>query len=510
MYNQKRQFTLVALALILFLVLACNLPLSTTESEAIDESEVADEPAELSSEPEDSDEPVTPSDPIAPPPSSPPADPGDCTMYIASGGNDGNPGSEEQPWGTLQHSVDSAGPGDVICVASGEYTVDNTALEFTNSGTSEQPITLTTYNGPVVINCIIDILRGASHLRVHGFSIRNIGDWGISLYGDNEDVILSGLEVGGGESALHFTIGDSGEEPIYGPVSNITVRDSIFHDVIYTAVDCTPGPCNDMFFQNLEIFGAGMGGEGSYGSDGLALERGRNILVEDCYIHDNSGDGIDLNSRDAMLGDDAGTVIVRRNRVEDITLDGIKLWRGGEASNNIVRNVGGALLILELGSDYHIVNNTFANCTTYSYLATLGYDPFPGSTSVTLFNNIFYNDNPVMGGTSLYVSGAVDLVSGNNLFYNPYREEDVICIEDDCFNMNQINDGSYFSQSGNGENSLYADPLFLDAENGDLHLSAGSPALDAGEGSSAPDEDLDGAPRPEGEAPDIGAYEGGG
>ena len=293
---------------------------------------------------------------------------------------------------------------------------------------------------------------------------------------------------------MHFTIGDSGEDPQYGPVSNIILRDSDLHDVIYTAVDCTPGPCNDMTFQNLEIYGAGIGEESSYGSDGLAVERGRNILVEDCYVHDNSGDGIDLNSRDNLLGEDAGQIIVRRNRLENNLLNGIKLWRGGEIRDNVVWNLGNTLLLLERGSDYLVVNNTFATSTEHVYLATIGYDPFPGSTSVKLFNNIFYNDNPAMGGTMLFVSEAVELEAGHNLYFNPYRQEDVICLEDECFNKDQINDGTYFAQAGVGENSLYGDPLFSDAQNGDLRLADNSPALGAGSADHAPD---------------IGAYESG-
>jgi hypothetical protein len=46
--------------------------------------------------------------------------------------------------------------------------------------------------------------------------------------------------------------------------------------------------------------------------------------VEDCYVHDNGGDGIDLNSRDRE-GYATG-VIVGRNRVVRNHLNGIKLW----------------------------------------------------------------------------------------------------------------------------------------------------------------------------------------
>ncbi len=69
-----------------------------------------------------------------------------------------------------------------------------------------------------------------------------------------------------------------------------------------------------------------------------------------------------------------------------------------------------------------------------------------------------------------------------------------------------------------GEGNLDADPRFVDGPNGDLHLQAGSPCIDRGDGAAASAADLDGNPRCDdpdtpnlgsGEPPfvDIGAYE---
>ena len=56
-----------------------------------------------------------------------------------------------------------------------------------------------------------------------------------------------------------------------------------------------------------------------------------------------------------------------------------------------------------------------------------------------------------------------------------------------------------------GTGNINADPLFVNAATGDLHLQTGSPCLGAGTSTGAPANDKDGYPRPN--PPSIGAYE---
>jgi parallel beta-helix repeat protein len=60
-----------------------------------------------------------------------------------------------------------------------------------------------------------------------------------------------------------------------------------------------------------------------------------------------------------------------------------------------------------------------------------------------------------------------------------------------------------------GENNFYADPLFLDSEQGDFRLSNLSPCIGSGTSAGAPNDDIEGNNRPDppGSNPDIGAYE---
>ncbi|MCK4470249.1 MAG: CSLREA domain-containing protein, partial [Anaerolineae bacterium] len=112
------------------------------------------------------------------------------------------------------------------------------------------------------------------------------------------------------------------------------------------------------------------------------------------------------------------------------------------------------------------------------------------------------------------------LTADHNLYYNPYREDDVICADGygqagRCFSSDEINDGTWYAETGNGRHSLYENPLFVpsagsghrNAANRDYHLTAYSPAIDAGAAEGAPTVDLDGVSRPQGEGYDIGSYE---
>lgn len=133
-----------------------------------------------------------------------------------------------------------------------------------------------------------------------------------------------------------------------------------------------------------------------------------------------------------------------------------------------------------------IVNNTIARWR--SGIALYGDSSIPGSLEATVANNVLTHnvygiDNDVNHDDP---SSLVDY--RNNLFFANYS------------------DGWYTSALPSGR--LRADPLY--ASDTDYHPTPGSPAIDAGDDASVPEgvtTDLDGNPRLQGDAVDIGAYE---
>jgi hypothetical protein len=61
-----------------------------------------------------------------------------CTHYVSTDGSDTNPGTQSQPWRTIQHAADQSLPSDEICIQPGTY---EERVVIRNSGTLNAPIT---------------------------------------------------------------------------------------------------------------------------------------------------------------------------------------------------------------------------------------------------------------------------------------------------------------------------------------------------------------------------------
>ena len=440
---------------------------------------------------------------------------GACTRYVALTGNDDGAGSDANPWRTLQHAADSARPGDTVCVRAGAYMEEDIRLK--RSGTADAPIAFVAAPGETVTLGGQDgilLERGVSYIEMRGFTITGFRIAAIWVTGDSRHLRFSGLDVTGGEGGIHFTEGDSGQPPAHGPVSDVILEDSTFRDGQYTAVDCTPGPCERMTFRRLELSGFGLAA--GFGGDGLGVERGREILVEDSYIHDNGGDGIDLNSRD-VDGNVPG-IVVRRNRVERNQKMGIKLWSGGRIENNVVWGQGLSPVLIGIHPGaYEVVNNTVAYnlydpaFSERDYALVAGYPQERGAPALTLtlVNNIFaFNTGPQVGSpTGIYLGPGVRLTEHHNLYWSRADGEiqaAFVTGRDEFIARAEIAGGVWTAISGQGAGDVTADPLFVAGwPTPDLRLQPGSPAIGAGSAADTPTHDADGQPRDG--AADIGA-----
>lgn len=418
-------------------------------------------------------------------------------LYVSPRGTDAQPGTAGQPWQTLQHAVTTAQPGDTIFLQAGNYPED---VHLSRSGASNNPITLAAAPGEKVTVRSLVVEPGVSHLQFKDFVVKGYKNWGIELSGDNHHIGLRGLKIQGGEVGLRLTLGDSGQTPEHGPVSHITLEDCVIQNTVYAGVDGTPGPCNHLTFRRVEVFGAGLQGEESYAADGISIETGHHIMVEDCFVHDNGGDGIDLNSRDRQ-GRVPG-IVVRGNRVVRNHLNGVKVWAGGKLERNAIWGQGDTPLVVGVfNCRAEIVHNTVAynmwskDFGGRNYSATLGYpEPESGGPArpqvdLIMDHNIFaFNTGPAQGEpTGIYIGPGVRLAAEHDNVFFSRPDAEILLIrrggrEDGReISRRDIAQGLWAKLTGQGKGDLTVNPKFVSGwPKVNLHLKPGS--LAAGRG----------------------------
>ncbi len=419
--------------------------------------------------------------------------------YVSPDGDDANPGSFEQPWRTIQHAVDSVEAGDTIWVRGGVY---NEGVDVEASGLPGLTITLAGYPGEAAI------LDGSGLERRDGIDIGWADYWtfqdlvirdysqegergfGFVSWQHSKGITLRNLEFSLVGTPIKFYQG--GEE--------VLIEDVYGHDYDGAGFDCRPaGPCQGFTLRRVTMLGPGEGADAS--ADGFAVEQGIAVVLEDCIAEGHAGDGFSLSSDRTTLR----RVLSRRNHGHNIVLGG----SDSSLINSLSYDSGQANLVLAEGGSYTVINNTIANRTSDGYLATLGGYQTSIPTHISLRNNIFYNDDAEMASAAIYYPEGAILAADHNLYYTPYHTEEVICYgpTERCYSADEISDGAWYAETGHGQHSLYADPLFVGAPDRDYHLTAYSPAIDAGTAEGAPSVDLDGVSRPQGGSYDVGAYE---
>jgi hypothetical protein len=471
--------------------------------------------------------------------------------YVVSpSGSDGASGSVSNPWKTIQHALDQAAVGDVVRVRGGVYAdrvvFPRSGVSLTSFG-SETPVIdgggLTVSPG---WDALID-LNGQSDLVVNGFEIcnfktasKNRVPIGLLVRGGSKNIRLSNLRIhdietncgghrGGdahglavyGDSVSSVSnlvvdsveiydcrLGSSESLVMNGNVESFTVQNCRIHDNNNIGIDCIghegicsdaaldqarDGVCADNIVSNIVTVGnPAYGGDRSAG--GIYVDGGTRIVIERNIVHD-CDIGIEIASEHS--GKSTSRITVRNNWI-------YRNYTGGLFLGGYDKNRGRAESCTVIGNTFW-ENDTGTEYNGEIYLQMYVENcRFENNLIVPLVND--GGDAVFVGGIGGSGSTSVGTVFNHNLYWSQVSDPD--------HHLWTWGNAEYYSLSdwqalGHDSHAVYqADPLLTDPSGGNLHLGAGSPAIDQGINSAACGEtDLDGQPRMGGGTVDIGADE---
>ena len=465
-----------------------------------------------------------------------------ATYCVATTGNDSNPGTEAQPWGTLRKAAAAVQPGDTVRIKAGDYFVGPT-WTVSRAGTADRPITYQAYgDGEVRITNASVLPSGAwTHVKdkiystpisqpalaafrnavpVHGpgdrAKIFSVDDMipnsfyvsGTTLYvwlEDGSDPKNSVMRAAPSHVIslydCHYTAFD-GLTVEYGfnglkdqgkTTHHITIRRCVIRSIASQGIQPVAGDCvieNNLF----QMIGSNKYQHGIYGSQPKTLIR-HNVFEE------IAGAGIHQYNQSKPAGggcEFSGNVFrkPRRMTVRSGPAGGayyLDIIAWGEGGNRIFNNVfygegkrGG----ISLNSvNNRVCHNTFVGCAY-----AVGFHA--GKTGNQVTHNIVQDAaRPFL----IWPADALPQTLDYNLYHNvsaaPRWERDGVAYQ--TF--------SAYQQASGETHSRYEDPCLVGPA--DARLRPGSPAIDAVAALKEVPSDLEGVARPQGAACDIGAYE---
>jgi nitrous oxidase accessory protein NosD len=332
--------------------------------------------------------------------------------YVATTGNDTNPGTLAQPWRNINPSLAKLNPGDTLYVRGGTYAERLT--NFTKGGTSESTrTTVSAYNNEVVlirptsgsdvvnfsactasVPCrywiIHQLIVDAEGLGTGAYAI-SAGDPDVTYirwqYGEVRNSYNSGFSgIGAFSEVSHMKVHDNGKDHLrhnfYICSPNITIRDSEIYNSfghgiqLYYGAGCGTGVkiYNNLIYNNGRECGAGGVTMGS--ADGLEFF---NNVVSDSQC----GYGIQLG-----YGSPNTNLKIYNNTIVNNQGWGIQILSGVQSAlvrntifygnDNQVRNLGTGTITFEknwcgntgLGCDSSLIGNP---------LLTAAFKPQAGS-----------------------------------------------------------------------------------------------------------------------------------
>lgn len=420
-----------------------------------------------------------------------------ATYHVAPGGSDASPGTLEAPFATVQHAANLALPGDTILLRAGTY---RQVVTLTRSGTSGAGIVLAAFPGerPVLDGTGLLATEWLAGI-VHVYKAAYVTVRGLTVTRAGPGVQAAGVLV---EESRHVTVeGNVTDDTVSSGIGvwnseDVTIEDNEVVRACTTGIQeqVSVGGTRGFRVAGNRIHDAGgteNGGEGICLKDGSSdgVVRGNTVWNQPkkpgIYV-----DAWDKHTRDIEV--DGNVVHGCSDGIGLASEMGGLLERVRVTNNLCWGNAWLGLLVAAHGgvenhpmNDLQVVNNTFAGNGTSGWGGGIAVDSRE-ARSVVVRNNV------VSGHPSFGVLVSTHLPAG------------AVTVD---HNLIDAFVGTVEEGETRGTDAVEAPPRFVDEAGHDYRLAADSPALDRGSSSLAPSHDLDGVPRPQGSAVDLGAFE---
>ncbi len=479
------------------------------------------------------------------------------SFYVATTGNNSNPGTQAAPWRTIQHAADTARAGSTVNVRGGIY---EELVSINASGNATDGfITFRSYPGETAIleaehftpsgRSGVLTINNKSYVRIEGFEIRNFRTAEHRLAPLGIDVIGAGSHIELLKNNVHHIEQTFEGRDAPGQGGNG------FGIAVYGTDAKTP--ITDLIIDGNEVHHLKTGSSESLVVNGNVT----NFRITHNVVHDNNNIGIDVIGFERTAPDpavdQARDGVVSGNLVYNITSRGNPAYRNDESSDGIYVDGGTRILIeqnvihdvdfgIELASEhkdratsYVIARNNLVYHGHTAGVSIGGYAPERGRTDhCTVINNTLYdNDTSATGSGEFQLQwNMADNIFANNIVYAGSRclmtliksevksDQPPVNIDHNFYYCAYGSKAStwkeidatvtgfekYAQSSGNDRHSHFLDPHFVDAATKDFHLRSDSPAIAAGttDGMPVGELDLEGSPRVKSGNIDIGCYQG--
>ncbi len=405
-----------------------------------------------------------------------------ATWYVATTGNDANPGTLLAPLLTLDEAILQANPGDIIELRGGNYVSNEIRVTKSN-------LTIRSYPGEwAVLTAVTDVENIASCIwynepDVNGGTLENLEIIGGYYYGVSFE---TNWDWGGLPADRHGA-------------SNIIIRSCKIHDTGRDCIKIKPG-CDGIQVLGCELYNSGVGisnNPNDPNAEGIDNVNGDGMVVRNTHIHHTSTTGV-------YAKGGADGCIIEENLIRETGEAGILIGfytdaeyfdetanpsffecRNTVARNNIVVNTGGAGIGFFAAQNCRAEHNTVVSATPkyHSPLYISKGDIWisnslsltPANENLTIVNNIFVDESGTGQDDYTFQVREGALTGASVVDHNIYQKTTGVATFDDGIAWPAMTFAQWQSTMAIDAASMETAPN-LDA---DYHLNLGSPAIDA-------------------------------